>query len=217
MHGNKTRVVGVVKFDGAKPRRRPLDMASDPVCARAHTDRPLDESIVVTDASAVRFALVHVKSSVPGQYEAPNKGVLIDQEGCIYKPHVVGIMAGQPLVVRNSDATLHNVHIIPQNNPEQNVGQAGKGIQTTFNFGTPELSVYMKCDVHAWMNARIHVLSHPFFAVSDVEGRFEIKGLPPGKHTLEFVHENPRIKPVTIEVEVKADTSTRMDGSLKFE
>ncbi|MEX2215461.1 MAG: hypothetical protein WD768_15110 [Phycisphaeraceae bacterium] len=221
VNGNKTRVVGVVKFDGKAPRRGVINMASDPVCAKAHEERQQSDGLVVSEALTVRYTLVHVKSSVPGTFQAPAEGKLIDQVGCIYKPHVQAVMTGQTLRVKNSDSTSHNVHIIPDTantgNPEMNIGQNAKGIYNDLKFARPEVGIFMKCDVHSWMNARIHVFTHPFFAVSDVEGRFEIKGLPPGKHTLEFVHENPRIAAVTVEVEVKADSSTRVDASLNLQ
>ena len=65
------------------------------------------------------------------------------------------------------------------------------------------------------MNAFLHVVDHPFFSVSDIEGRFEITGLPPGTYTLEAVHENDKIAPTTFEVTVTADTSHRVDVTLK--
>ena len=81
-------------------------------------------------------------------------------------------------------------------------------------FNKPQL-VTMKCDVHSWMSGYLHVLEHEFFSVSDVEGRFEIKGLPPGTYELETWHEMRRIKPVTVQVTVEAGMSHRIDMDLK--
>jgi len=212
--GHKTRLVGVIKFEGAKVGRRPIDMSSDPNCARQHDEQPLTDNMIVNADGTLRFAFVQIKS-VPGKFDAPKSPAVIDQKGCIYYPHVVGVMAGQPLIVMNSDATLHNVHGMPKKNPEFNVGQPAKGMKSEFMLRNPEENIFVKCDVHAWMNARVHVVSHPFFHVSDVEGRYEIRGLPPGKYTLEVLHENPRVERKAVEVEVKADVSTRVDVAVK--
>ena len=213
VQGNKTRVVGVVKFTSAAPRRRPIDMGSDPVCDKAHPDGQLEESMIVNKDGTMRYAFVHVKN-VSGKFETPKDTALLDQVGCMYKPHVLGVMVGQPFAVRNNDTTLHNVNI-QSATLNANFGQPVKGMINALAATKPDMNVAFKCDVHKWMNAKVYVLPHPFFAVSDVEGRFEIKGLPPGKYTLEVLHENSKVAPVTIDVEVKADTSVRADVELK--
>ncbi len=213
VQGNKTRVVGVVKFTSAAPRRKNIDMGSDPVCDKAHPDGQLEEAMIVNKDGTMRYAFVHVKN-VSGKFEAPKDTALLDQVGCMYKPHVIGVMVGQPFAVRNSDPTLHNVNI-QSATLNANFGQPVKGMVNALAATKPDMNVNFKCDVHKWMNARVYVLPHPFFAVSDVEGRFEIKGLPPGKYTLEVLHESSKVAPVTIDVEVKADTSVRADVELK--
>ena len=142
--------------------------------------------------------------------EAP----LLDQVGCRYTPHVLGIVAGQTLTVRNSDSTLHNVKMSSEENDLLNQGQPVRGMQSQILFEEPEMGVTFKCDVHPWMGAWLNVMEHPFFAVSDVQGRFEIMGIPPGTYTLEAWHESKQIAPVQFEVEVKADTSHRKDVTL---
>ncbi len=214
VYDHKTRIVGLIKLEGARPRRNVIRMASDPYCERAHKDDVFDEALVVNADGTLRNAFVQIKS-VPGRYQAPAKGVGLDQKDCVYIPHVVGVMAGQQLVVQNSDSTLHNVHLMPVKNPVRNESQPAKGISHVFVMRNVEENIIIKCDVHAWMNARIHVVAHPFFSVSDVEGRFEIRGLPPGKYTLEVIHELSRIARQSVEIEVKADTSTRLDVTMK--
>jgi cytochrome c2 len=214
VQGNKTRLVGVIKFVGTKVGRKPIEMSSDPFCAKQHDEQALTDNMVVNADGTMRFAFVQIKS-VPGKFELPKTPALIDQKGCIYYPHVVGVMAGQTLNVKNSDGTLHNVHIMPKKNPEVNIGQPAKDMVSGVVFKNVEENVFVKCDVHAWMNARVHVVPHPFFSVSDVEGRFEIRGLPPGKYTLEVIHELPATPRMSVEVEVKADTSTRLDVTVK--
>ncbi len=213
-HGNKTRLVGVIKYEGTKVPRRPIDMSSDPFCKNAHDEDPLTDNMVVNADGTMQLTFVRIKS-VPGKFDVPKEPVVLDQKGCLYYPHVAGVMAGQAFIVQNSDATLHNVHLLPKNNPELNVGQPAKGMREVITFKNAEENLFIKCDVHAWMNARVHVMPHPFFYVSDVEGRYEIRGLPPGKYTLEVIHELPKTPRMSVDVEVKADTSTRVDVTVK--
>jgi hypothetical protein len=205
----------VIKFEAGKPARGKINMSTDPYCARAHSDAAaLTEEVVVNDDGTLRNAFVQIRS-VPGRFAAPKTPAVIDQVGCIYYPHVLGMVAGQTLIVKNSDATLHNVHGLPKKNPEFNVGQPAKGMQSPFVLKNPEENIVVKCDVHAWMNARVHVVPHPFFSVSDVEGRFEIRGLPPGSYTMEVIHESSKVPRQSVEIEVKADKSVRVDVVVK--
>ena len=111
------------------------------------------------------------------------------QEGCIYKPHVLGIQVGQTLAIVSGDDTLHNIHAIPERNGEFNMAQQAKGARNTHIFNTSEVMVPFKCDVHKWMTAYVGVVEHPFFAVTGQDGTFTLKGLPPGTYTVEAVHE----------------------------
>ena len=113
----------------------------------------------------------------------------LNQEGCRYIPHVLGIQVGQTLNIVNSDPTLHNIHAIPEANEEFNMGQPIQGMQFERTFDTPEIMVPMRCDVHGWMNSYIGVLDHPFFAVTGEDGMFDISSLPPGDYVIEAWHE----------------------------
>jgi hypothetical protein len=115
--------------------------------------------------------------------------VVLDQKGCRYTPHVLGVQVGQPLEVLNSDPTLHNVHALPTANREFNTGQPLAGMKHTHRFSTREVMVPFKCDVHPWMRAFIGVLDHPYFGVTTADGTFRLEGLPPGTYTVEAWHE----------------------------
>jgi len=213
-----TRVVGVVNFEGKAGRRSPLRMNADPVCAKFHRQlksRPLNEEMIVNKNGTLRNVFVYVKSGLNGAASMPDQPVVIDQLGCLYRPHVAGVMINQPVQILNSDPTLHNVKIASKANGNSNDGMPVKGMVLNKTYSKSELGITMKCDVHAWMSGILHVVDNPYFAVSDVEGRFEIKGLPPGKYTLEAVHESDRIKSVQFQVEVKENTSSRADVTLK--
>jgi hypothetical protein len=134
----------------------------------------------------------------------PKEPVVLDQKGCRYEPHVFGIRAGQPLLIKNSDDLLHNVHALPFTNAEFNIGQQ-PGAEDTRQFASREVVVKVKCDIHPWMGAWAAVLDHPFFAVTDEKGRYEIKGLPAGKHTVEVWQE--KYKSVSKDVQVQDKTA----------
>jgi plastocyanin len=130
----------------------------------------------------------------------PPTTVSLEQDGCMYKPHVIGVMTGQGIEIKNDDATNHNIHPLPKINQEWNESQPPKGDPKTKSFAREEVLIPVKCNVHPWMRAYIGVVSHPFFAVTGEDGTFTIKGLPPGKYTLEAVHEKYGTKDIEITV-----------------
>jgi hypothetical protein len=184
-------VTGNVKFDGDAPKMKKIKMDADPKCAEMHEDEPpTSEEIVVNDNGTLRNVFVYVKSGLEGKtFEPPKTPVEITQEGCLYKPRVFGMMAKQPLKIRNDDDTLHNVHAMPTKSKEFNIGQPNKGMETTRTFASPEVMVKFKCDVHPWMAAYVGVLDHPFFATTGEDGSFTIKDLPAGTYEVVAWHE----------------------------
>src|SRR5436190_561183 len=120
-----------------------------------------------------------------------SKAPTLDQVGCEYQPYVIGVRTGRTFLVKNSDATFHNVHSLPKNpgNRERNVAQPVKGMTSPFVFATSELFVQFKCEVHAWMFAYVGVVDHPWFAMTDKDGNFSLPpGLPPGQYTIAATH-----------------------------
>lgn len=183
------KVTGRVMLDGAAPANPPITMTSDPVCISQNPNGATFESFVV-DNGALENVFVYVKDGLGDYYfDVPADPVKLDQHGCRYVPHVLGVRAGQPLAISNSDDTLHNVHALPNTNPEFNKGQQLKGMVDTKTFAAREVMVPFKCDVHGWMHAYVGVLDHPYFAVTHDGGRFELKNLPAGTYTVEAWHE----------------------------
>jgi plastocyanin len=183
-------VTGLVKFEGAAPKMPAIQMAADPYCASQHKGAPaVDEEAVVGPAGELANVFVYVKN-VSGNFSAPSSPVVLDQLGCQYRPHVIPIQVGQPLQIKNSDATLHNIHALPAVNKQFNEGQPIQGMVSTKKFDKTEIIPFkIKCDVHGWMKAWMAVMPHPFYSVSQNNGSFTISNLPPGQYTIVAWHE----------------------------
>jgi len=182
-------VSGKVTLNGKPPSETPIQLASDPSCKAMHTSGAMTRHYVLDANGNLANVFVYVKDGLAGKkFPAPASSVLLDQQGCLYQPYVLGIQAGQTLVIQNSDATMHNVHALGKNNPEFNVGQPTKGMKMEKTFNKPEVFVRFKCDVHPWMFAYVGVMDHPFFVVTGANGNFRINDLPDGEYTLAALH-----------------------------
>ena len=180
-------IKGKVVLEGTPPPNPVFKMTSDPACGTAEVQ---GESYLV-DNGNLQNVFVHIKEGLGNKYifDTPTEPVKLDQKGCHYVPHVVGVRVTQPLEVSNSDETLHNVHGMPQTNREFNQGQPIVGMKNTVTFTAPEVMIPFKCDVHSWMSAYVGAVAHPYFAVTGKDGTFELKTVPPGTYTIEAWHE----------------------------
>jgi len=185
--GTAAAITGKITFEGTPPPSAAISTASDPACGSA----ALASETIVVDNGGLQNVFVYIKEPLGAQYafDTPTEPVKLDQKGCRYVPHVVGVRTGQPLEIMNSDSTLHNVHGMPEANREFNRGQPLPGVKDVATFTTPEVLIRFKCDVHPWMHAYVGVVDHPFFAVSGSGGKFDLKAIPPGTYTIEAVHE----------------------------
>ena len=196
---------GSVTFDGKAPAMKPLTMDADPVCAKKHSKPVLTEALVLGGGNTMGNILVFVSKGLPAgkTYPAPSTPVTLDQKGCIYVPHVMGIMVGQPYRILNSDGVLHNVHTLPKVNPSFNQAMPAARKEATTKFDKPEAIFEIKCDVHPWMRAYIGVFTHPFFSVTSTDGKFNITGLDAGTYEITAWHE--RLGTQTASVTVAAN------------
>lgn len=198
-------IKGKVTFDGTPPKMKALAIQGDNHCVQAHTKPEADQGTIVyaKDGNTIPYVFVYAKSGVKGKYTAPTAPVVIDQKGCMYHPHIFGMIAGQPIDIKNSDSTNHNIHSLAKKNPTFNFAQSQQGMVKNLTgkdtFTREEIMVKIKCDVHAWMSSYVGVLTHPFFDVTKSHeddggdkakrGTFEIKELPAGEYDIEAWHE----------------------------
>jgi plastocyanin len=212
-------VTGVVKWKGPKPETQPLtQVLGHAFCKEACGGKaPPDERWVFGkngDDETLRNVLVYVSGGLEGRtFEVPQEPMVLDQVACVYTPHVVSVTAGQTLEIRNSDATLHNVMCSPRNNRAFNDGMPVKGMTLRKVFKNPELKIDLRCFLHPWMVAYVHVLEHPFHAVTGADGTFTIRGLPPGEYEISVLHETNSVKaePASVRVKVGAGETRRVE------
>lgn len=182
-------VAGSVVFDGKAPRLKPVAMNADPDCQAKHDGPVASRSLVLGEGQSLGNVFVQVKNPPAGSHPTPAEPAVIDQNGCLYTPRVVGVHAGQTLKFLNSDGILHNVHGLPNENREFNLGMPPSLTETDTVFNKPEPLFPVKCDVHPWMKTYVAVMTHPYFAVTDASGAFKVEGLPAGTYEVEAWHE----------------------------
>ncbi len=206
-------VSGTISFEGDVPKAEKINMSADPTCAAMHSEPMYTQSTVVNDGK-LQWVFVYVKSGLEGKsFPTPSTPAVMDQHGCKYEPHVLGVMVNQPLEILNSDETLHNIHAMPTANKAFNIGMPLKDMKQQKTFDQPEVMIPVKCDVHSWMISYIGVLPHPCFAVSSATGSYTISGLPPGTYTLEAWHET--LGAQTMEVTVGPSETKTADFTFK--
>lgn len=188
--GDDGIVRGRVRFAGPVPQVTYLSMADNAHCAAHHDGRVEDESVVVNADGTLRNVVIWVSGGLAGKtYRPPPEPAVLDQQGCVYTPHVVTVMAGQQLLVKNSDPFLHNVRAAASKNHPFNFAQPTVSRGKPLVFDAPE-RLFVKCDIHPWMSAFIHVMDNPFFAVTGDGGAFALPpGLPPGEYEVSAWHE----------------------------
>jgi plastocyanin len=204
-------ITGTVTFEGKAPAMRPLAMDADPACAKKHSKPALAEMLVLGNGQTMGNIMVFVSKGLPSgkTWPAPTTPVVLDQKGCLYVPHVMGIQVGQPYRILNSDGVLHNVHTLPKVNPSFNAAMPATRKEATTKFDKPEAIFQIKCDVHPWMSAYVGVFTHPFYSVTSTDGKFSISNLEPGTYEITAWHE--RLGTQTASVTVGANDKKTQD------
>ena len=200
-------VAGTVSLLGKVPAKVEIDTSMDPACGLAGGTVYSEQYVV--NAGKLANVFVYVKSGPPAAMQAGSSGgggamkpVVLDQKGCQYVPHVIGVMQGGYVEFRNSDPTMHNIHTMPTvvGNETVDVSQGPKGTPVTKQFAKPEMMMPVRCNNHPWMNAFINVSQTPFFAVTDAAGKFSLAGLPPGEYVIGAVQEKMGEKTIPVTV-----------------
>jgi plastocyanin len=184
-------VTGTVTYDGKVPTLKPLALDADPACAAKHKAPVPNEMLALGSGNTMGNILVRVVSGLPEgkTYPPPKDPVVMDQNGCVYQPHVFVVYAGQPLKVLNSDGILHNVHALPKVNAQFNMAMPPTRKEAEHTFDKPEEPFQIKCDVHPWMTAYAMVIDNPFYFVTTDDGKFTLADLPAGTYEIEAWHE----------------------------
>ena len=204
------RLQGQVSFQGEPPPARPIRMGSEAACAAVHPVPILAKTILTDSNGGLRNVFVTVWEGLEGkEFAVPSQPVRLDQQGCLYRPHVLGVQTGQALTISNSDPVSHNVHPVPRINFEWNRTQRPGADELELVYQEPEFMITVKCNLHPWMRAYLNVVSHPFFEVTGSEGSYEIRGLPAGRYLIVAVHESLGRQEASVDVE--AGRSHRLD------
>lgn len=207
-------VSGRVVLRGTPPPEKPIQMTSD--CAAAQKSPPTTRHYVVNPEGGLANVFVTIRSGLERRtFPTPTNAVVMECVACQLQPYVVAVQVGQPLVVRNDSGFLENLHITSRNNPEGNHA-LGSGRPFTKRFNKAEEFIRIKGDSHPWFFGYVSVVDHPYFAVTDREGRFQLpNGLPDGTYTLEARHlkagavkqeitvRNETVDPITLTLEVR--------------
>jgi len=201
-------LTGTVTLKGTPPAEKEITpLKDDATCGKFHAAMPKTQFFVVAANGGLADTVVMLKGISGKSTGASAAPVVLDQKSCVYVPQIVAVQTGQTITVKNSDPVLHNVHSIPAvaGNEEKNLAQMPNGADLTLKFDKAENFLKFKCDVHPWMFAWVTVVDHPYFAVTDKEGKFTIKDVPAGKYTVTALHRKAAPLGVEQEVEVKAD------------
>ena len=217
--GDEGTISGTVAFTGTAPTPKKIDSSADPACGTANPNLVTEDTLVKDGKLANVFVYVKEGTAADGTkigdytFPTPGDAVTLDQKGCHYVPHVLGVQVNQKFRVTNSDPTQHNIHPSPKSNPQWNQTQPNGAAPIEKTFARAEVLIPVKCDQHPWMKSYIGVLKHPFFAVTAEDGTFVIKGLPPGKYTVAAWHEKggPNGTEKPMEVTVAANGTAKAD------
>ena len=202
-------IQGRVQLTGTPPPNAVIKMGADPNCLTINAGKRIVQQTVVRAADGgLTNVFANVKGSFPQAAASPASAV-IEQQGCVYHPRVQGARVGQAIEVKNSDATLHNIHSMSTKSNDFNVGQPLAGMVYKYQLKTEEVMLHVRCDVHSWMTGYVGVVSHPYFAVTDAAGAFTIANVPAGNQTVQVWHE--QYGALTQPVDVKAGGTTTVE------
>jgi hypothetical protein len=198
------KIRGTVKVEGKLPKLQPLQVTKyKEVCK----DVP-NESLIVGPAQGLRYAVVTLEGIGKGKAVEKESVHELDNIKCRFSPHVQAASVGQFVVIKNSDPILHTAHALFTNEqPQFNVGLYPGRVTRK-----PLIAagiVKIRCEVHPWMTAYMVVTEHPYHAISDIYGEYELTDIPPGAYQLKVWHESLGTQEKRIEL--KPDVTQKVD------
>ncbi|PWB46105.1 MAG: hypothetical protein C3F12_08570 [Candidatus Methylomirabilota bacterium] len=200
-------ITGAIKFAGTAPTRKELQVTKDKeVCGKK---QHLSYDLIVGPNKGIENAVVRLVDVKKGEKWTITKATL-DQNVCVYEPHVVKLPAGGALDVLNSDGILHNIHTYSKANPSINKAQPKFKKVLTEKFAKPEI-IKVTCDAHSWMLGWIVVSDHPYVAVTNDKGEFTLNNVPPGTYKLEVWQETLGKKVQDVVVKAKQETKVNVE------
>ncbi|MBL6704681.1 MAG: hypothetical protein ISQ06_01120 [Planctomycetaceae bacterium] len=213
--GEPGSLTGTILFDGPKPNLAPLvgkgtSRVDSAVCA---ADEAIpDESLVVGDNGGIANVFVYLVKKPSGvKFDVPESLAPLDQQACLFKPHTLVFWSGIEFELKNSDKVAHNIDAKPAANAGFNENMPpGASVTKSFR-NTEALPFQSTCAIHPWMRFWTLVVDHPFYAVTDAEGKFAIPNLPPGKHKFRVFQERASQLERSIEVVVAPGKPTTVE------
>jgi plastocyanin len=191
------RLEGTVRLK-AVPPPAPALATTESVARTCGASVP-DESLVTSTGGGLKDAVVFLASPRVLGPEKVLPSATVDQRGCRYSPTVIAATVGSHLSFVNSDELVHNVRAEGQTELF-NFAMPLTGMRVTRMLPAAPGPVRLACDLHPWMRANVRVFDHPYFTITDGEGRFRLEGLPAGRQHLHFWH--PRLGEAVLEVQV---------------
>ena len=203
-------ISGTITFAGDAPEVKPVEVTKDTkVCAQT---QKYDESLVVGENKGIKNAVVSIANISNGKDFG--EAMVLDQKECVYTPHIVLTPAGSELEILNNDGILHNIHTYSEANPAFNQAQPKFKKKLKKKFDQPEV-VRVECDAHGWMKGWIVVMDHPYYAVTDGEGKFSLSDVPAGEYEVKIWHETlgETMQKVTVEAGGAASLAVELSES----
>ncbi len=194
---NGGTIAGAVTYEGIAPKPAPLKITRDQkVCAAAPH---LSQELEVGAKGGIRGAIVSIPGIEKGIALKPESAVTFDQRGCMFEPHVLAFPAGSTVKVLNSDDIMHDLRTFSTANPPLNLVQPANVKSIEVKIDKPEL-IKAGCYMHPWMTAWWYAATNPYYAVTDADGKFEIRDVPPGTYTVRLWQEKlgERTRTVTV-------------------
>jgi len=218
-HAQAGVITGTIRLKGTPPREVEItEIKGDLFCGKQHTEPLMTRHYIVGPHRELANVVVMLKGISGKSTGASAPPAIMDQKNCEYVPQIMAIQTNQKLLVKNSDATMHNVHLNPTarsnesaNPGKVNAAQPANAPDLVYTFPAPENFMKFECDVHPWMFAWVTVVDHPYFDVTGSNGTFRIKDVPPGKYTLTAMHRKAAPKGIDKEIEVKEEEPVKAD------